>query len=341
MRKLLALLVIVSCGLGIECREAMAALVVFGDSLSDSGNLYRRFGAHLDPATWPFNPANPISPLPAPPYDPGRASNGPVWIEHLSQRLGYGPLMPSLAGGTNHAQIMSLVREDPGAGIVSLLQSPDLDTQVAGYLASHVPAADDLFVLWGGANDFFSGQSDPLVPVAALAEQITALKQAGAAKFVIPNLPMLGLTPSGAVEDTESLNQLSTAFNAALASTIADLRTDLGVTIHELDVNGFFQQALADPAAFGLTNVEDPALAVNLDPESLLFGFPLYPLSVVSNPDEYLYWDSLHPTAAAHEMLADWAYAQIVPEPAAMALLAVWCAIGAAAISLSSRRGAA
>jgi phospholipase/lecithinase/hemolysin len=51
--------------------EIFTELVVFGDSLSDTGNA-------------------------------GRFSNGPVWVEHLAKSLGL-PLRPSRAGGTNHA----------------------------------------------------------------------------------------------------------------------------------------------------------------------------------------------------------------------------------------------
>lgn len=47
-------------------------IVAFGDSLSDIGNFYRLTGGVLPP----------------PPYDNGRFSNGPLWIEYLADDLG-------------------------------------------------------------------------------------------------------------------------------------------------------------------------------------------------------------------------------------------------------------
>src|SRR5437588_8056906 len=57
-------------------------LVVFGDSLSDNGNLFALTG---------FPPA---------PYYMGRFSNGPVWVEDLAQYLDV-PLDDYAFGGAN------------------------------------------------------------------------------------------------------------------------------------------------------------------------------------------------------------------------------------------------
>ena len=66
--------------------SAYSQLYVFGDSLSDTGNLFAATGG-----------TNPI-----PPYFNGRFSNGPVWVETLAASLGL-PVNPSLLGGTNYA----------------------------------------------------------------------------------------------------------------------------------------------------------------------------------------------------------------------------------------------
>ncbi len=61
-------------------------IIVFGDSLSDTGNVFISFGAP-----------------PSPPYFDGRFSNGPVTIERVADRLGLPAPSPSLIGGTNFA----------------------------------------------------------------------------------------------------------------------------------------------------------------------------------------------------------------------------------------------
>jgi hypothetical protein len=66
---------------------AYTALYAFGDSLSDVGNAYIASGLKV-----------PISP-----YDAGRFSNGPIWLEDLATKLHLAPVMPSLAGGTDFA----------------------------------------------------------------------------------------------------------------------------------------------------------------------------------------------------------------------------------------------
>ncbi len=79
--------------------------------------------------------------------------------------------------------------------------------------------------------------------------------------------------------------------------------------LYRLDAFSLFQAVEADPAAYGLTNVTDPAL----------FAPP------GANPDGYLFWDDVHPTAAAGQIIADAAYRAVAPEPSAVVLLLTGC----------------
>ena len=67
--------------------HAYTAIYSFGDSLSDVGNDF----------------SAPAAPSPPPPYFAGRFSNGPNWLDDLAAYYGVGPLLPSLAGGTDYA----------------------------------------------------------------------------------------------------------------------------------------------------------------------------------------------------------------------------------------------
>ncbi len=291
-------------------------LYVFGDSLSDNGNLFTFVGGTSSPI---FSPDPADSPrLPTPPYYAGRATNGPVWVESLAGKLGLASPQPWISGGTNYSFIAAVT----GAGSSSPYPIPTITGQVDIFLRDSIAVApDDLFVVWGGANDFFYGQTDWTVPVSNLVNAIEQLHdQAGASRFLIPNLPPLGRTPTGALLDADQYDFLSEQFNVLLSTELATLRDSLGVTVYEFDVYDQFEQMLADPAAYGLTNVTQPSLVLNEDPSSELFGYPTYPYTLQYDPDESLFFDGVHPTALGHELLAR-AAARAVPEPGALALM--------------------
>src|SRR4029078_4937754 len=69
---------------------------------------------------------------------------------------------------------------------------------------------------------------------------------------------------------------------------------------YRLDVAGLISQAVADPASFGLTNVTNSAAP------GLTYGLFFYNKNqIVPNPNQYLFWDDLHPTTAVHSIVAE------------------------------------
>lgn len=285
---------------GLLARPATAApitdLLVFGDSLSDTGNAFLGTGGTTPPS---------------PPYFDGRFSNGPVWVERLAGRLGVTAPTPAFAGGSNYA----VGGAETGTGL-SPIGAPGVLEQVDTYLnltpfPADPPSPGTLIVLQGGGNDFLNGQTDPTVPVANLLLAVTELAGSGGTRFAVANLPDLGELPGTntlPAPARAALNALSATFNALLAQELAQLAASLGVRIDLIDVNGLYAQIRANPAAFGFTNVTQGSL-LNADPTGA----------------GYLFWDELHPTTAAHDLLAARAFGSVtlVPEPASVALLAV------------------
>jgi outer membrane lipase/esterase len=264
--------------------DVISQLYAFGDSLTDSGNAYIARGGTVPPPQY---------------FHEGRYSNGAVWVERLDY-LGFDAPKPNLSpgGGTNFAFA--------GAKTGQELMPPGMTTQVASYLSAHTPSATDWFSLFGGANNFFAGETDPSVPAADIAVLVQTLYDAGAQNFLVLNLPPLGQTPEfrgGPLEGP--MDALSQGFNTALAAHMVGLRSNPEVTIQEVDVYGLFTTYIANPGAFGLTNVTEPAFDAGTG-------------QVVGNPGEYLFWDTVHPTATGHQILADHV---AVPEPASVALL--------------------
>jgi phospholipase/lecithinase/hemolysin len=276
--------------------DPITQVVVFGDSLSDVGNVFALTGK------------------PPAPYYQGRYSNGPVWVERLAADLGVPTPTPSMAGGTDYA----FGGAETGSGS-SPKGAPNVLTQVNMYLGAHKPAAGQLFILWGGANNFFDGQTNPLVPVSDIGTAITTLAANGAKQFLVPNYSNLANTPYGNANPAlqPGLSALTQGYNAALAIELAHLQSTLGVHITMLDNYHLFQNIVSHPGTFGFTNVTTDA--VN---DGVLSG------------KGYLFWDTVHPTTAGHQLIGDAAFAALAPEPSSLALLVT----GAAGIIVIARR---
>jgi phospholipase/lecithinase/hemolysin len=258
-------------------------LVAFGDSLTDVGNRFAATGG-TDPTS--------------PPYDAGRWSDGPIWLEHLAAGLGLPDPTPSALGGTDYAAA------DAGTALSGYAHngSANIGTQVAAYLSAHpIVDGDQLFVIWGGTNDFGPHTTpDSAQSVANLSAEITELARAGARQFLVPDLMPLGEVPSirklGPAAETQYDN-LADQFNTRLAGAEEQLEAGLGIKIHSIDVHGLVEQVLADPGAFGITDVTDQAKS----------GDEGDPGAVVPNPDQYLFWDNIHPTETFQRLLGTWA----------------------------------
>lgn len=263
-------------------------LVVFGDSLSDNGNLWIATGG-----------ANP-------PYPSQRFSNGPVWAEYLAGSLNkFYPLGPV----DNAANVDFAFGGSRTDTLVAL--PPGVPTQIGAYVARGGGfGANNLAAVWAGANDLFQAipvaganpataqavmtgvATGAAANVATSANQIAGL---GARSIVVLNLPDIGAAPAFNTGAAASLASYSaTTFNAALAGDLAALAAARPATnIVSVDIAGLFNAAVANPGAFGFSNVTQACVAV---------------ASCASAPqaqqNAYLFWDGVHPTTAGHALIA-------------------------------------
>jgi phospholipase/lecithinase/hemolysin len=268
-------------------------LVVFGDSLSDAGNAYQA-SESTDPA---------------PPYWEGRFSNGPVWVSRYSYLIGVTDPVRSLAGGTDYAYGGA----ETGFG-TSWKNTPNIGEQIHTYLDLDAGtfSSTTQVILWGGANDIFAayyaGENMFAAVTSAvdnLGQHIETLAGGGATQFLVPNLPPLDLTPIGYELSPlvrSIVNLLCDQFNTGLSTELDRLRSELSVTIEGIDTHGMFLDAIANPSAYGLTNVVDRAMTA----------------SEGTDISGYLFWDDVHPTTYGHQILAD---AIAIPEPGPITLL--------------------
>jgi cholinesterase len=266
-----------------------SAVFVYGDSLSDNGNLFAATSALGIPTP------------PSPPYFDGRYSNGPVAVEQLATLLG-SPLHDfAWAGATTGIgnQADGGNQTTPGAfGIPGML------AELEAYPVPPALIPSSLFVVWGGANDFEIGGS-VTAAITNIDTIVGALEAEGATHILVPGLPDLGLTPEFYGKPAATL--FSEEFNAGLQATLP-----AGATY--FDTAGLLDEIIADPSEFGLTDVKDSCLNQVTVNNQVTF-------TMCSDPSQYLFWDDIHPTTTADAILAERFSAVVTPEPTSILLL--------------------
>ena len=299
------LALLLTAATSVSAQPPTEKLVVFGTSLSDPGNAFALVGGTNTP---PDYLVDPFFLTPNAPYTRGghHFTNGPTWIEQLARTLranvnaepafkGANPRAMNFAIGTSRA------RED---GI-----NPSLALQVSTFLQSTggVASPTALHAIEMGSNDVRDALTAGAGAQAVLASALTAIRTnvttlyaAGARRFLIWNVPNVALTPAIRALNNPQVStgatQVTTLFNQGLDGQITFLRATLpGIDIVKLDVFQLLNAAVANPAAFGFTNVTTPCITPS---EAPFF---------CQKPDAYLFWDGIHPTAAMHAEVAAFA----------------------------------
>lgn len=317
--------------------QAWDTLSVFGDSLSDGGNIGRY--------TWD-------------------SSRYPIYDEILAAHLGQN-LQPSSLGGSNYAQGFAVSRPE---------LNPELNTenQLAAYLNSTGGRADSngLYIHWVGGNDVAAAVTNPLtaretlsISASAATAQVKNLLEAGAGAVIVPTTPQVGETPylietvlsvlgpasdAAAAAAFQSLNSVATTDNAsrqqavqnaftqaaAQLSTIPAVRDALAEQLYRawqllssevsaltagynqqeenglaalngnivrVDIAGLFNEVIADPTRYGLTNTVGIACPVGTSAAACTSTMPGF-----STEQAYLFADRLHPSPAVHALMADY-----------------------------------
>ncbi|HXC94851.1 MAG TPA: SGNH/GDSL hydrolase family protein [Edaphobacter sp.] len=298
-RRLMLLGVLVAVALGIMTPLASASsfssVIVYGDSLSDNGNLFNLIG---------YPPA---------PYFDGRFSNGPVAVEQVAAALGV-PLIDFAVGGATTGMgnfIDGGTQTTPGsAGLPGMMQ----ELALSAPLLTPATTSSALFVVWGGANDFFSGGS-PVTAATNLDSIIATLEGAGAQHILVPGMPDLGLTPE--FYGNAAATAYSEEFNSLLLASLPS-------NVTYADTFNLLRAVNSDPSAYGFSDVTDACFNG---------------VTVCANPGQFFFWDDVHPTTAADALVAKQFEASLVqtPEPAPILLIGT----GLSALALIVRRRAA
>lgn len=298
---------LLALSLGAHARERdYPRVVAFGDSLSDPGNAFLLI---RDVEVPPFEL------IPDAPYARGglHFSNGRTWIEQLA-----GDLSVGVSAGPGLLKSPVFSNYAVGGARARATGPFDLGTQVNFYLAEAGGTASPtaLYSVFAGSNDVRDALEslavDPtgataagmlVAALTAVRDNIVALAGAGARTFLVPNMPNFALVPAVRLQGpaAQAAGQwLSSSYNDGLEATLSALEGALPVTIVRLDVYTLVNQVVAMPGVYGLAEVERTCITPGVRRGAYC-----------SRPDDYLFWDGIHPTRAGHAILAHGARAAL------------------------------
>lgn len=318
-------------------------LVVFGDSLSDSGNMYNamEFVQKNFINTGMCSTLQKLIPsvdcenfflFPVQPYINGRFNNGEVWVEYLAHGLNLDT--NNKAEYANFAFGGAWVESNKYSKQVFPL---DLASEVSYYLLKgDRHKAKHLYIIWDGNNDYLDGREDVDATTTRIVDivhkQIARLVKAGGRQFLVPNLPDFGMTPYATnvrPDIRDNLHQLAVQHNTKLENALAQLEQQYQAKypdfkIYRLDIQGELGKVINNPNDYGFTNVTEacyPGSPVNPGPEvqnamktyaQINITNPVFAIAranthwptACTNTDEYFFFDALHPTEQGARILA-------------------------------------
>ena len=304
-------------------RRPVNRIVVFGDSLSDSGNVFALNGGQfVAPPDYGMTGVvngvpEVVTLIPDAPYASGRFSNGPTWIELFAGAIGLGsnakPAVPGALFGLDDGRASNYAVGGATAGNIGVSQFP-LGEQVRLFLSDSrgVAPPEALYFIAIGGNDtraMLVAEDPGAVLTAALTavgESVGALYAAGARRFVIWNAPDLGRIPAlrrldalvcgptlpGCVAN--GATGASAFYNQQLQDVLQGLRAALpGIAIVQFDAFQLLADVQGNPRRYGLGDATEACIRPNVAP-----------LFRCAQPDRHFFWDGIHPTRAGHAIIA-------------------------------------
>ncbi|KAI8051020.1 GDSL-like Lipase/Acylhydrolase-domain-containing protein [Syncephalis plumigaleata] len=284
-------------------------MVVFGDSMSDNGNFFRR--------SLNFYPPNYC-------YFSGRFSNGPVWVDRLAELIDGLEVENYAFGGAVTSEGLLPTKIPLAKDIIpsvtdqvnQLYLSGIPEISVDNVTKAEVHADNTLYVIWAGGNDYFEliKRDDveeriaehPRLVIDTLLKAVDALyARAGARRFLLINLPAMDFMPRFLSDDMKTsaneLHQLVNSHNQLLSESIG-LASDRWPksNVQMLDAHSMMTRVRASPKKYGFTDVSTACM------KPRAWGF--LGGRVCRDPHQHFFWDDVHPGWRAHMLCAETIY---------------------------------
>lgn len=292
--------------LSAGAQSAHPRIVVFGGSMSDGGNLFALTRQNNVPPSYDLDATPPGIPpsVPNAAYARGghHLSNGPTWAEQFAKARGWAPdAAPAFASADPRAGNFAVAGARARSG--SATANVSMAVQVGAFVqrSGGIAPSDALYVIDFGGNDirdalFGAGLPALVEAVQSIQGNMSKLYAAGARRFLVLNAPNISFLPSVAVFGPAAVTaslQATQFFNHQLEVMLATHLDVLpGADIQRFDLFGATNEVHANPASYGLVDVDAPCITPDAAPY------------FCKNPDEYFFWDGIHPTRAVHAILA-------------------------------------
>lgn len=263
--------------------EKINKIVSFGDSLSDTGNV---FGASQfrfpDRSSWFL----------------GHFSNGFVWTEYLARAKNL-PVYNWAVGGSG-GQSQFFLLSGINDQIKSYLQYMD---ETENYNPSNT-----LFTLEFGLNDFMQFGRSAANVKDDFAEALVSLINSGAKNFLLITLPDVTNAPKfqySSHAEVEFIRSKILDMNTFIQEQV-NYYTGLGYNMTLFDTYELFERVISNPTPYGFDNATESCLSLSsFSLSEYFYWHSLREECVRIGSDKFVFWDSLHPTTAVHQYVVE------------------------------------
>ena len=253
-------------------------VVTFGDSYTDTGNVYK-----VSHGTWPKSP----------PYYRGRYSNGPNWVDQLKL---LGVTSYAYGGATTDNNVVQ------GYAKFNTIPVPGVRQQIGIYVndakLNKINFARTLYIIWAGGNDFVNKPTlTPPAIVASLLNGVKDLLAVGAKHILVFNaLPAQSIPATQGLAPPAILSYLTSLSNTALTAELAIVQqNNTQASLNIFDINSLVSKIVGSNTSYFTNTVTNCWNSVNATTI----------IKLCSDPEKYVFLDRQHFTSRVDGLIAD------------------------------------